>query len=197
MKITAEPRSDQWNADDFVGVKAKVFTIANVKAGSAEQKYDIELTEGEGRVWRPPITVIRIILDAWGDESDDWIGKRVALYREPSVTFGRETTGGIRISHMSDLPDGKPLVHKSTLSRGRRGEVTIKPLPDGPPLITDAQADEIADQIDEAADRAALDAIGVQLKAFTLGDYKTSLQDRWKARLAEISQPATDSEAAK
>lgn len=37
MKITAEPRSDQWNADDFVG-GARVFTIAGVKVGAAEQK---------------------------------------------------------------------------------------------------------------------------------------------------------------
>lgn len=130
MKITAEPRSDQWNADDFVGGKAKVFTISGVRSGKAEQKYDIELAEGQGRVWRPPLTVIRILIDAWGDESDEWIGRRVALYREPSVTFGREKTGGIRVSHMSHLPDGKPFTYRATVSRGRRQDVVIKPLPD-------------------------------------------------------------------
>lgn len=186
MKITAEPRSDQWNADDFVGIKAKVFTIVNVTSGKAEQKYDIELAEGDGRVWRPPLTVIRIILDAWGDESDNWIGKRVALYREPTVTFGREQTGGIRISHMSHLPEGKPMVHKSTLSRGRRGEVTIKPLPDGPPVITTEQADDIAALITNAADRSELDAISAQLKTFDLADHRSRLLELWKNRLAEI-----------
>ncbi|QDP43678.1 hypothetical protein SEA_PHORBESPHLOWER_50 [Gordonia phage PhorbesPhlower] len=130
MKITAEPRSDQWNSDDFVGGKAKVFTIADAKPGSAEQKYDIELAEGDGRVWRPPVTVLRILIDAWGDESDDWIGRRVALYREKSVRFGKEEVGGIRISHMSDLPTGdKPFTHRSSVSRGRKQDVIIKPLP--------------------------------------------------------------------
>lgn len=192
MRITAEPRSDQWNADDFIGAKAKVFTIANVKAGSAEQKYDIELAEGEGRVWRPPITVIRILLDAWGDESDNWIGRRVALYREPSVTFGRETTGGIRISHMSHLPNDAPLVHKSTLSRGRRGEVTIKPLPAGPPLITDEKAAEFATAITNAADRAALSTISAQLKTFDLGAHKDHLLGLGKSRMAELAQPEAE-----
>ncbi|QLF83862.1 hypothetical protein SEA_MOOSEHEAD_53 [Gordonia phage Moosehead] len=130
MKITAEPRSDQWNADDFVGGKAKVFTIADVKVGSAEQKYDIHLTEGNGRAWRPPLTVIRILMDAWGDESDDWIGRRVALYREASVRFGKDQVGGIRISHMSDLPTGdRPFEHMVSESRGRKQKVIIKPLP--------------------------------------------------------------------
>ena len=189
MKITAEPRSDQWNADDFVGSKAKVFTIAKVIPGKAEQKYDIELTEGEGRVWRPPITVIRILLDAWGDESDDWVGRRVALYREPSVTFGKEKTGGIRISHMSHLPNGAPLIHKSTVSRGRRGEVTIKPLPDAPPTITNEQAAEIAEGISQASDHDELNAIAAQLKTFDLAVHRDPLFELWKARIAELENP--------
>lgn len=128
MKITAEPRSDQWNADDFIGGKAKVFTIAGVKNGTAEQKYDIRL-EGQDRVWRPPLTVLRILMAAWGDESDDWIGRRVALYREPTVTFGKEKTGGIRVSHMSDLPNNAPFTTEVTISRARKQQVTVKPLP--------------------------------------------------------------------
>jgi hypothetical protein len=47
MKITAEPRSDQLNADDFIG-GPRSFIIANVHEGKAEQKYDIELA-GEPR----------------------------------------------------------------------------------------------------------------------------------------------------
>src|SRR5690606_39998173 len=45
VKITAEPRSDQWNADDFLG-GPRTFTIAGVREGTADQKYDIELVEG-------------------------------------------------------------------------------------------------------------------------------------------------------
>lgn len=131
MKITAEPRSDQWNADDFLG-GPRTFTIAGVREGTAEQKYDIELEEGEGRVWRPPLTMLRVLIQAWGDESKDWIGRRVTLYRDEKVHFGRDQVGGIRISHLSHLPGGKPFTARITLSRGRKGPYTVKPLEDTP-----------------------------------------------------------------
>lgn len=131
MKITAEPRSDQWNADDFVG-SPRTFTIAGVKPGSAEQKYDIELVEGEGRVWRPPLTMLRLLIAAWGDEAAAWIGRRVTLYRDDSVRFGSDAVGGIRVSHMSNLPDGKPFTTKVQTKRGRREPITVQPLPDAP-----------------------------------------------------------------
>lgn len=131
MKITAEPRSDQWNADDFLG-GPRTFTIAGVREGTADQKYDIELVEGEGRVWRPPLTMLRVLIAAWGDDGKQWAGRRVTLYHDPDVRFGKDTVGGIRISHLSDLPDGKPLTVRITLSRGRKGPYTVKPLEDTP-----------------------------------------------------------------
>jgi len=127
MKITAEPRSDQWNADDFIG-GGRTFTIAGVKVGKAEQKYDIELAEGEGRAWRPPLTVLRLLIAAWGDEAAVWVGRRVTLYRDPSIKFGGDQVGGIRVSHMSDLPDGKTFTVKLTSARGKKEPHTVEPL---------------------------------------------------------------------
>lgn len=140
MRITAEPRSDQWNADDFVG-GPRIFTIAGVKVGAAEQKYDIELVEGEGRAWRPPLTVLRLLIAAWGDDATVWAGRKVELYKDPSITFGRDQVGGIRISRMSDLPDAKPLKVMLTATRGKRTGHTVEPLPDEPsrPTITREQ----------------------------------------------------------
>lgn len=125
MKITAEPRSDQWNADDFIG-GPRTFTIANVKPGAAEQKYDIELVEGEGRVWRPPVTVLRLLIAAWDDETEVWKGRRVQLYRDPTITFGRDQVGGIRIKALSHID--KPITERLTVTRGKRGQFTIQPL---------------------------------------------------------------------
>lgn len=145
MRITAEPRSDQWNADDFIG-GPRTFTIAGVKPGSAEQKYDIELVEGQGRAWRPPLTVLRLLLAAWGDDATAWQGRRVTLYRDEKVRFGPESVGGIRVSHMSDLPGGKPLTVRLTTSRGKKSPVTVEPLPDAPPEPT---AEQIAASTDQ------------------------------------------------
>ena len=128
MKITAEPRSDQWNADDFLS-GPRTFTIAGAKEGAAEQKYDIQLA-GEARAWRPPLTMIRVLLKAWGDESDAWVGRRVTLFQDPTVKFGREVLGGIRISHLSHI-DGTLNV-KVTTTRGKRETVTVEPLVEAP-----------------------------------------------------------------
>jgi hypothetical protein len=130
VKITAEPRSDQWNADDFAG-GPRTFTIAGVVPGKAEQKYDIQLVEGEGRVWRPPLTMLRVLVAAWTDEAETWKGRRVTLYTDPTIRFGRDVVGGIRISHLSGID--KPLQIASTVTRGKRATLTVQPLPDAPP----------------------------------------------------------------
>lgn len=152
MKITAEPRSDQWNADDFVG-GPRTFTIAGVKAGAAEQKYDIALVEGEGRVWRPPLTVLRLLIEAWGNEAAVWVGRRVTLYRDSSVRFGSDAVGGIRVSHMSDLPGGKPFSPKITISRGRRATVTVEPLTDAADREPSAEEAGLTDTLLSLAER--------------------------------------------
>lgn len=129
MKITAEPRSDQWNADDFIG-GPRVFTIAGVRNGGAEQKYDIDLVEGQGRCWRPPLTVLRLLIAAWGDDATAWAGRRVELFRDDSITFGRDAVGGIRVSALSHID--KPLTVALTATRGKRAKHTVQPLADAP-----------------------------------------------------------------
>jgi hypothetical protein len=175
MKINTAPRSDQWNADDFVGSVAKTFTIADVTEGTAEgARHDIHLAEGGGRVWRPPVTMLRLLTEAWGDESDNWVGKRVTLHRDASVRFGSDTPGGIRISHMSNLPNGKRMSVALTASRGRRSMTTVDPLPDAPPPTTPATK-----QPTPAAVTEAFKALGV-----TLDQLETRLgskQDAWTA----------------
>lgn len=150
MKITAEPRSDQWNADDFIG-GPRTFTVAGVAVGKAEQKYDIELIEGEGRSWRPPLTVLRLLIAAWGDDATVWTGRRVTLYRDESVRFGSDSVGGIRVSHVSHID--KPLTVKLTASRGKRASVTVQPLPDAEP------APDYLAQIETAGSKDALNVL--------------------------------------
>ncbi len=173
MKITAEPRSDQWNADDFIGAGHRTFTISDVKVGAAEQKYDIELAEGDGRVWRPPLTVLRILLAAWGDESDDWVGRRVTLYRDPSIRFGADAVGGIRIAALSHID--KPMNIALTETRGRRKPHRIDPLPDEPPTKAKAPKTPTAASIIDAF--KALDVTVEQLELRIGADHENWTPD--------------------
>src|SRR5699024_4246887 len=145
MRITAEPRSDQINYEDFVG-GSRVYTIAGVRVGTAEQKYDIGL-QGEERVWRPPLTVLRTLIACWGDDATVWQGRQAELYGDQSIRFGKEAVGGIRIKALSHLDEPKTVT--VTVARGKRQKITIQPLQVKPPtdwqaLITGANGDQDA-----------------------------------------------------
>jgi hypothetical protein len=124
------PRSDQINADDLVGGPI-TYTIREVIAGKAESPFDFLLIETD-RAYRPSKTMRRVIVNAWGPEASNYAGRRLTLYREPTIKFGGATVGGIRISHMSHI-EGRQSVRVQT-SRGKREEFTVDPLPDLSPV---------------------------------------------------------------
>lgn len=177
------PRSDQLNAEDLLAGPRTV-TVEKVTKGSSEQPVNIHLVEFPGRPFRPSKTVRRILVAAWGAEASAYTGRRMALYRDPAVRFGGQDVGGIRVSHMSHI--SKRLTLALTVTRGKRAPYNVDPLPDGPPVITSEQADDIAALIANAADKSGLDAISAQLKTFDLADHRGRLLELWKNRLAEI-----------
>ena len=153
MRITAEPRSDQINYEDFLA-GPRVYTIGGVRVGTAEQKYDIQLQE-EQRVWRPPLTVLRTLIACWGDDATVWQGRQVELYGDPSIRFGKEAVGGIRIKALSHLDEPKTVT--VTVARGKRQKITIQPLP-----VQEAQSQQQGPDIDAYIEQAAGDPEKVQ-----------------------------------
>lgn len=147
---TIVPNSDQLNADDLMAGPRTV-TIAEVVRGNAEQPVDIHLAEFPGRPWRPSKSMRRVLVTAWGSQSSAYIGRRVTLYRDPEVTFGRDRVGGIKVSHLSDIKG--QLKVALTVTRGKRTPHTVDPLPDAP-----AARDWIA-EADAATDVDALRAL--------------------------------------
>jgi len=133
------PRSDQVNADDLVG-GPQTFTIREVRQGAAEQPFDFMLVETD-RAYRPSKTMRRLIVAAWGSEASAYPGRRLTLYREPSIKFGGAVVGGIRISHMSHIP--KRIEEKFQTTRGKREPFVVDPLPDAPatPSLESLDAD--------------------------------------------------------
>lgn len=103
---TITPDSTQLNADDLMAGPVTV-TVERVSKGSAEQPVDVHLAEFPDRAYRPSKSMRRVMVAAWGKEASTYVGRRLTLYRDPEVTFGRDKVGGIKISGMSNIE--KPL----------------------------------------------------------------------------------------
>lgn len=138
LGATIAPNSDQLNADDLMG-GPQTFTITDVSKGDPEQPIFIHLAEIPGRSYRPSKSMRRVLVAAWGGKGSAYIGRRITLYRDPSVRFGKDEVGGIKISHLSGID--KPLTIALTVTRGKRAPHRVDPLSDAP---TEPTADEVA-----------------------------------------------------
>lgn len=129
MRVTIEKKTDQLNYEDFLGGVTRIVTIAGVKKGTKEQQYDIQI-EGDKRVWRPAVTVLKLLVAAWGDDATEWVGRRASLYGDPDVMFGGKKVGGIRVSHLSHISG--PVTANLSVTRGKREMFTVQPLSNEP-----------------------------------------------------------------
>jgi len=125
---TLAPNSDQLDAVDLLG-GPRTFTIDSVSKGDAEQPVQIHLREFP-RPWRPGKSMRRVLAACWGTDASAWVGRRVTLYCDPEVTFGKDKVGGTRISHLShiDKPKSIPLL----VSRGKSQTFRVQPLANEP-----------------------------------------------------------------
>lgn len=121
-----EPRSDQINSDDLI-TGPITYTIREVIGGKAESPFDFMLVETE-RAYRPSKTMRRVIVAGWGPKAEAYAGRRLTIYREPSIKFGGQTVGGIRISAMSHLEKRVEVMLQT--SRGKREKFVVDPLPE-------------------------------------------------------------------
>jgi hypothetical protein len=146
MSQTTLPRSDQLNADNFIGDATMTIKITSVdiRLGDAQgQKLVLHYEGEEGRPYKPCLGMRRLIEFAWGKETDAFIGRSMKIYNDPEVKFGGELTGGIRISHMSDID--RPMTFALSIAKAKRKAFTVRPLhvqlpPDRRQLEIDAEA---------------------------------------------------------
>lgn len=126
---TLAPKSAQLDAIDLRISGPRVFTVERVSAGNAEQPLNIHLVEFD-RPWRPGVSMRRVLAYCWGKDASQWVGRKVRLFCDETVTFGKERPGGTRISHLShiDGPKSVPLL----VSQGRSADYTVEPLTESP-----------------------------------------------------------------
>lgn len=116
-------KSDQLNFDDFGG-NTRIITITEVRVNASDQPISIFYPDHNGKPWKPSKGMIRLICEAWGDESDNWVGKSIELHGDSTVKWAGAEIGGIRISAMSHIEQAG-LTAFITISRGKRRKKTI------------------------------------------------------------------------
>ncbi len=165
------------NVDLMAG--PRVFTITEVTMTASEQPLSIRLAEYE-RPWKPGLTMRRLLSEMWGPESDEWIGRKVRLYRDETVTFGKERPGGTRISHASHLD--KTVRVTLPTSKGKFAEFVVEPMADD--NQTAKPKPPTAKQVADCTDLAALRAMW---QATSEGSER---REQIEARVAEIQAAA-------
>jgi hypothetical protein len=133
MLKAIEPKSDQMNAEDLLSGE-RTFTITEVKVyDSPEQPVSIWFAEfPQGRPFKPSKTVNRMFVALWGEDEKVYIGRRITLYRDPTVKWAGKEVGGIRIKAMSHIGK-KPVSLALAESDHSRAQWVIQPLPDDAP----------------------------------------------------------------
>jgi len=165
---TLAPKSDQLDAVDLSHSGPRTFTITDVSKGAPDQPVNVHLAEFP-RVWRPGKSMRRVLASCWGTDASAYVGRRVTLFCDPTVKFGGEAVGGIRVSHMShiDKPTKVPLI----VTRGKSAMYTVQPLK--------VEASTPALDIATTTDRAALRALWQATSSL-------EVRDQVRARVAEL-----------
>lgn len=135
---TITPKSDQLNADDLIGGSMNI-KIRDVKVIDSEiQPLQIFFDGDNNKPYKPSKGMRRVLIQLWGTEGDNFVGKSLTLYRDENVKFGGDSVGGIRISHASHI--NEPTRVLETVSKGKRRPITINVLKTSKKALTNIDA---------------------------------------------------------
>lgn len=126
MSAAIVPKSDQMNADDLIAGPVTIKVSGVTIRGGQEQPVSIHYEGDNGKPYKPCKSMSRALVFAWGPDASKYIGRSLTLYRDPSVKWGGMEVGGIRISHMTDIPEAMTMA--LTATKGSRKPFTVRPL---------------------------------------------------------------------
>lgn len=127
LSKTIIPKSDQLNADDLIS-GAKTIKIRDIKAGADDtQPVNIYFYGDNNKPFKPCKSVRRILVQLWGADGTQYIGRRITLFRDDSVKWAGVEIGGIRVSHASHIEATTRIL--VTTAKNKRTPQTIDVLP--------------------------------------------------------------------
>ena len=186
LRPTILPRSDQLNSEQLLGSPMTI-TVTEVRIGNTdEQPIAIHYENDDGRPYRPSKTQRKVLLFAWGQNGLDWVGRSMTIFCDPTIKFGGEAVGGIRISHLSDIQ--RDIAISLTATKGKKAQHTIKVLKVAPAVKAPALFDVLA-KISSADSLTALAHTG-RLAALLADKDKPEAKAAYKAQMVALKTPA-------
>ena len=107
----AKPDSEYFGGQDLPNLDAKItvtikaYEIEVIRTQKGEAKKGVLYFEENIKPWIVSKKKLTPIKNKYGLETDEWIGKKITLYFDPMIKFGREITGGVR----AEIPREAPL----------------------------------------------------------------------------------------
>jgi hypothetical protein len=125
MSAAIKPKSDQMNSDDLIS-GPRTITVSRVMISQGEQPVSIFFDGDNGKPYKPCKSMCRVMVHVWGADANNYVGRGMTLYRDPTVKWGGMAIGGIRISHLSHIDN--QVVMSLTETKGKWKPFTVKPL---------------------------------------------------------------------
>lgn len=87
-------RKEDFDEDRVMTIKGCRLEV--MPGDSGDQKWVLYFRE-EAKGMALNVTTIRVLEQAYGDDSDHWVGNKVMVYVDPNVSFGGKIVGGLRL----------------------------------------------------------------------------------------------------
>lgn len=109
-----------------IGKRSLTVTVAKVvPRGDRPKDPAVHLAEYPGKPLLPGKNVGSLLREAWGTDGKAWVGRSMTIYGDPEVFFGKDKTGGVRVSHVSHIDAPVSVARRG---KGARGQITVEPL---------------------------------------------------------------------
>ncbi len=126
MRRVITPKSDQLNSDDLLAGPLTIKITGVIIKSGQEQPVAVSYEGDNGKPYKACKSMCRVMVAAWGADSSKYVGKSMTLYCDPKVKWAGMEVGGIRISHMSDIPETMTMA--LTVTKGSKKPYVIQPL---------------------------------------------------------------------
>ena len=188
MRAVIVPKSDQINADDLLAGPITITINRVAIRPGTEQPVSIFYDGDAGKPYKPCKSMARVMVHCWGPDANEYVGRSMTLYCDPTVRWGGMEVGGIRISHMSHIKGRQTMA--LTVTKGSKKPFVVQPLvmEQKPEPVA---ADALLEEATSAADKGTT-AYSAFWKAMT-NDQRTALlphHERLKKIAADVDANA-------